>query len=93
MAERNLTLLTDLYELTMMQGYFKSNSTETVIFDEKGLKVDAESSEIQLGDVKPFSVMTNAEVNNIDNMDGYGLPKIYNNIPFFNFYSHASCEA
>lgn len=33
MAERNLTLLTDLYELTMMQGYFKSNSTETVIFD------------------------------------------------------------
>ena len=49
---------------------------ETVIFDEKGLKVDAESSEIQLGDVKPFSVMTNAEVNNIDNMDGYGLPKI-----------------
>ena len=23
MSERNLTLLTDLYELTMMQGYFK----------------------------------------------------------------------
>ena len=56
---------------------------ETVIFDEKGEKVDAESSEIQLGDVKPFSVMMNAEVNNIDNMAGYGLPKIYNNIPFF----------
>lgn len=33
MGERNLTLLTDLYELTMMQGYFKSNSTETVVFD------------------------------------------------------------
>ena len=56
---------------------------ETVIFDEKGQKVDAESSEIQLGDVKPFSVMMNAEVNNIDNMVGYGLPKNYNNIPFF----------
>lgn len=56
---------------------------ETVIFDEKGQKVDAESSKIQLGDVKPFSVMMNAEVNNIDNMVGYGLPKIYNNIPFF----------
>ena len=56
---------------------------ETVIFDEKGQKVDAESSEIQLGDVKPFSVMMNAEVNNIDNMVGYGLPKIYNSIPFF----------
>ena len=25
--------------------------------------------------------MTNAEVNNLDNMDGYGLPKIYNSIP------------
>ena len=24
MADRNLTLLTDLYELTMMQGYFRS---------------------------------------------------------------------
>ena len=71
---------TTLVIFTLENGRYKA---ETVIFDEKGLKVDAESSEIQLGDVKPFSVMTNAEVNNIDNMDGYGLPKIYNNIPFF----------
>ena len=33
MHSRNLTLLTDLYELTMMQGYFKQNQNETVIFD------------------------------------------------------------
>lgn len=33
MSTMNLTLLTDLYELTMMQGYFKSQTTETVIFD------------------------------------------------------------
>ena len=34
MACRNLTLLTDLYELTMMQGYFKEKeANETVIFD------------------------------------------------------------
>ena len=71
---------TTLVIFTLENGRYKA---ETVIFDEKGLKVDAESSEIQLGDVKPFSVMTNAEVNNIDNMAGYGLPKIYNNIPFF----------
>lgn len=71
---------TTLVIFTLENGRYKA---ETVIFDEKGLKVDAESSEIQLGDVKPFSVMMNAEVNNIDNMDGYGLPKIYNNIPFF----------
>ncbi len=30
---RNLTLLTDLYELTMMQGYFERQSNETVVFD------------------------------------------------------------
>lgn len=30
---RNLTLLTDFYELTMMQGYFKSKAKEYVIFD------------------------------------------------------------
>ena len=33
MKENSLTLLTDLYELTMMQGYFKSNSNEVVVFD------------------------------------------------------------
>lgn len=34
MNERNLTLLTDFYELTMMQGYFmEKNANETVIFD------------------------------------------------------------
>ncbi len=34
MDRQNLTLLTDLYELTMMQGYFKhKDKNETVIFD------------------------------------------------------------
>ena len=33
MNERNLTLLTDLYELTMMQGYFENQSDEIVVFD------------------------------------------------------------
>ena len=33
MSTMNLTLLTDLYELTMMQGYFKNNCNETVVFD------------------------------------------------------------
>lgn len=34
MNYENLTLLTDLYELTMMQGYYKNTqSNETVIFD------------------------------------------------------------
>ncbi|MCI8851981.1 MAG: nicotinate phosphoribosyltransferase [Lachnospiraceae bacterium] len=33
MSTMNLTLMTDLYELTMMQGYFKSQTNETVVFD------------------------------------------------------------
>jgi len=33
MESRKLTLLTDFYELTMMQGYFKSGENETAIFD------------------------------------------------------------
>ena len=33
MRANNLTLLTDFYELTMMQGYFKNHSNQTVIFD------------------------------------------------------------
>ena len=71
---------TTLVIFTLENGRYKA---DTVIFDERGQKVEAESSSIQLGDVKPFAIMTNAEVNNIDNMDGYGLPKIYNSIPLF----------
>ena len=33
MTERNLTLLTDFYEITMMQGYFKENRNDLVVFD------------------------------------------------------------
>lgn len=33
MDSRNFTLLTDFYELTMMQGYFRNNATERVVFD------------------------------------------------------------
>ncbi|OON95522.1 MAG: nicotinate phosphoribosyltransferase [Candidatus Epulonipiscium fishelsonii] len=33
MVKKNLTLLTDLYQLTMMQGYYQNNSTQTVVFE------------------------------------------------------------
>ncbi len=33
MRTSNLTLLTDLYELTMMQGYFKNQNSDIVVFD------------------------------------------------------------
>ena len=55
---------------------------ETVNFDGNGIIIGFGSS-IQLGEVKPFSIMMNAEVNNIDDMEGYGLPKLYYSIPVF----------
>ncbi len=33
MSRYNMTLLTDLYELTMMQGYFEREANERVVFD------------------------------------------------------------
>lgn len=33
MSTMNLSLLTDFYELTMMQGYYKSGNNKTVVFD------------------------------------------------------------
>lgn len=33
MSTLNLTLLTDLYEMTMMQGYFKTKNRDVVVFD------------------------------------------------------------
>ena len=58
-------------------------SAETVVFDAYGAVVPEESRNIQLGEQKPFAIMTNAEVNNLDDMEGYGLPKVYNAIPLF----------
>lgn len=71
---------TTLVIFTIEDGKYQAN---TVVFDEFGKKVEEESLAIQLGEVKPFAIMTNAEVNNLDNMEGYGLPKVYNSIPLF----------
>lgn len=56
---------------------------ETVVFNHEGKQEEALCFELQLGNVKPFAIMQTAEVNNLDNMDGYGLPKVYNSVPFF----------
>lgn len=54
---------------------------ETHVFDEKGNELQGYATTAILGDVKPFAVMRNAEVNNLDGMEGYGLPKLWNAIP------------
>lgn len=57
----------------------KQYIAHTYVFDKSGKEV--EDYWIQLGEVKPFAVMRVAEVNNLKNMDGFGLPKLLNAIP------------
>lgn len=56
-------------------------TAETHIFNDRGDEEVGKQTIVQLGDVKPFAVMRVAEVNNLDNMEGYGLPKLWNAIP------------
>ena len=56
-------------------------TAETHLFDDKGNELKDMETIVQLGDVKPFAVMRNAEVNNLDDMTGYGLPKLWDAIP------------
>ena len=57
--------------------------SDTHIFDEYGNELKDQQITVNLGDVKPFAVMRTAEVNNFDNMEGYGFPKVLNSIPVF----------
>ena len=72
--------LTTLVIFVLKNGKYEA---ETVVFDKEGTVIEENNNTLLLGEQKPFSVMTNAEVNNLDNMEGYGLPKVYNNIPLF----------
>lgn len=65
------------------EGERELYKAETAVFNDQGIKVDEECSMLQLGEVKPFAIIRNAEVNNLDSMEGYGLPKVYNAIPVF----------
>ena len=58
----------------------ESYTCDTFYFKDSREVTDKRSS-IQLGPVKPFAIMTSAEVNNIDDMEGYGYPKLYSSIP------------
>ena len=67
---------------TTLVLFLKENglySAETHLFDAHGTETD--STVVQLGNIKPFAVMRNAEVNNLDRMEGYGLPKLWSAIP------------
>ena len=91
-VENDIVTECAFYGTNMVRGEKKTTLVEfllenekykaiTTVFDKNGKIVDAFT--LQLGEVKPFSIMTNAEVNNIEDMDGYGKPKVYESIPFF----------
>lgn len=71
-------------EQTTLVVFLKQNGmykAETHVFDEHGKELEERKMELTLGDIRPFAVMRNAEVNNLDNMEGYGLPKLLGAIP------------
>lgn len=73
-------------ERTTLVIFRKENElylSDTIVFNEFGMILTEECMQMQLGEVKPFAIMQNAEVNNLSDMAGYGLPKIYNAIPLF----------
>lgn len=69
---------TTLVIFRVKSGFYNA---ETVVFNELGVKIENECMTVQLGDVRPFAIMQNAEVNNLPEMYGFGLPKVYNAIP------------
>ena len=64
-----------------IKNEYQLYTAETHIFNDMGSELKEMETKVILGEVKPFAVMRNAEVNNLDNMDGYGLPKLCNAIP------------
>lgn len=78
------TLVKGKKQTTLVLFLFGENNlytAETHIFNDRGDEITEECTIVQLGDVKPFAVMRVAEVNNLDNMEGYGLPKLWSAIP------------
>ena len=70
--------ITTLVMFTLENGMYQVDSH---YFDDNGKELIDRHIMLQLGDVKPFFIMKTAEVNNIDGMTGYGLPKLYSSIP------------
>lgn len=73
-GKREQTLV--LFTLNPENGLYMAT---TKVFDEQGKLISEQ--ELQLGDVKPFAILRTAEVNNLDDMEGYGFPKLYSAIP------------
>lgn len=51
------------------------------VFDEHGRPVPEKNQDVLLGEIKPFAVLRTAQVNTLDDMQGFGFPKLFNAIP------------
>ena len=70
----------DDYTVVVFQKDDSGKYTCDTYYYKDGKATDQHTS-IQLGEVKPFAILTTAEANNIVNMEGYGYPKLYSSIP------------
>ena len=83
---QNLTLLTDLYELTMMQGYFKNPVQETVIFDAfYRVNPCGNGFAIAAGLDQVIDYIKNLHFSDEDvaYLDSLGIPGILERVPFY----------
>lgn len=75
---RDTKTITTLVIFRKVKGIYYCSTYE---WEENGKEIYSLEN-VRLGEVKPFSIMRNAEVNNLDKMEGFGLPKLWNTIPF-----------
>ena len=59
----------------------KGKYVANTYYFEDNKNVPERDMSLQLGEIKPFFIMRTAEVNNLDDMAGYGYPKLYSTIP------------
>lgn len=69
------------YTVTICQYKGGVYSYDTVRLDRAGREIPGSRAVYTLGTVKPFAVLRTANVNTFDDMQGYGFPKMYDQIP------------
>lgn len=70
--------ITTLVIFKLEDKFYKAYS---YFLDKDGKEMEDRRISLTLGDVKPFFIMRTAEVNNLDNMEGYGYPKLHSSVP------------
>ena len=69
------------YTVTICRHIGGAYAYDTARLDQRGQEIPGSRRVCTLGAVKPFSVLRTANVNTFDDMQGYGYPKMYDQIP------------